>query len=182
MAQLWIVIATALSSFGVGYFAYWLIGKPRLYVYSPLSTGFQLPPPQEGSQPVAIKAGQVIVQNAGRKSANKVQLLAQPGWQPWGYTIVPNVDHEVRKGPKGEWLMEISYLGPRETVTVQILNGPNIETVRSLEGPAKLVPVIHQRVLPKWFNFMALVLVLIGFATVAYGTYRLATVVVRSLS
>ena len=99
--------------------------------------------------------------------------MAQPGWQPWGYTIVPNVDHEVRKGPKGEWLMEIPYLGPRETVTVQILNGPNIETVRSLEGPAKMVPVIHQRVFPKWFNATALVLMLVGLATVAYGLLRL---------
>jgi hypothetical protein len=64
--------------------------------------------------------------------------------------------------------MEIPYLGPPETVTVQILNGPNIETVRSLEGPAKLVPVIHQRVFPKWFNLAALALVLVGLATVVF--------------
>ena len=173
MTQLWLTIFTVLGTLLAVYLGYWLTGKPRLYVFSPTSAGFQLPPPQEGSQPVAIKAGQVIVQNAGRRSAHKVQLMAQPGWQPWGYTIVPNVDHEVRKGPKGEWLMEIPYLGPRETVTVQILNGPNIETVRSLEGPAKMVPVIHQRVFPKWFNATALVLMLVGLATVAYGLLRL---------
>src|SRR3954468_11193690 len=149
MPQLWLTIITVLGTFFAAYLGYWLIGKPRLYVYSPLSAGFQLPPPQDGSQPVSIRAGQVIVQNAGRKSANKVQLLAQAGGQPWGYTIVPNIDHEVRAGPKGAWLMEIPYLGPGETFTVQILNGPNIDTVRSLEGPAKMVPVIHQRVYPK---------------------------------
>jgi hypothetical protein len=176
---LWTVIATALSSFLVAYFAYWLIGKPRLYVYSPPSTGFQLPPQQQDSQPIALRAGQVVVQNAGRQSANKVQLMAQPGWQPWGYTIVPNVDHEVRTGPKGEWLMEIPYIGPRETVTVQILNGPNIDTVRSLEGPARVVDVIHQRVFPKWVNALMLVLVLVGFVTLIYGAVRLITAVLR---
>jgi hypothetical protein len=166
--QLWTVILTALGSFAVAYFAYWLTGKPRLYVYSPPSTGFQLPPTQEGTHPIALRAGQVVVQNAGRKSANKVQLMAQPGWQPWGYTIVPNIDHEVRTGPKGEWLMEIPYIGPRETVTVQILNGPNIDTVRSLEGAAKVVDVINQRVFPKWATATVLVLMLIGLATTAY--------------
>lgn len=171
--DLWTIIPTALSSFAVAYFAYWLVGKPRLYVYSPPSTGFQLPPAQEGSHPIALRAGQVVVQNAGRKSAHKVQLTAQPGWQPWGYTIVPNIDHEVRTGPKGEWMMEIPYLGPHETVTVQILNGTNIDTVRSLEGPAKVVDVIHQRVFPKWVGGTLLVLILVGFVTLGYGAVQL---------
>jgi hypothetical protein len=122
----------------------------------------------------------VIVQNAGRRSANKLQLLAQPGWQPWDYRIVPNIDHEVRQGPKGAWMMESPYLGPGETVTVQILNGPIIETVRSPEGPAKMVPVIHQRVYPKWFNATAFVLFLIGLITVIYEIMRVTVAVARS--
>jgi hypothetical protein len=68
--------------------------------------------------------------------------------------------------------MEIPYVGPRETVTVQLLNGPNIDTVRSLEGPAKVVDVIHQRVFPKWFNRTALTMMLVGFATIIYGLVR----------
>jgi hypothetical protein len=97
--------------------------------------------------------------------------MAQPGW-PWGYTIVPSIDHEVRKGPKGEWLMEIPYLGPGETVTVQILNGPSINTVRALEGPAKVVNVIHQRVFPRWLNRFILLLLLVGVMTVLYAIVR----------
>lgn len=173
MSQLWLTMATVLGTLLATYLAYWLTGRPRLYVYSPSSTGFQLPPPKEGSQPIAIRAGQVIVQNAGRKSANRVQLMAQPGWQPWGYTIVPNIDHEIRTGPRGEWLMEIPYIGPRETVTVQLLNGPNIDTVRSLEGAATVVDVIHQRVFPKWANALVIVIMLIGFVTALYGIVRL---------
>jgi hypothetical protein len=174
MSQLWIAVFASLGSFGVAYFGYWLAGKPRLYVYSPNSTGFQLPPVGEGASPVAIRAGQVIVQNAGRKSATKVQIVAQPGWKPWGYTIVPNIDHEVRSGPQDQWMIEVAYLGPRETVTVQILNGPNIDTVRSMEGPAKVVDVIHQRVFPKWINAVVLALMLVGLVTVAYGAVQLS--------
>ena len=72
--------------------------------------------------------------------------------------------------------MEIPYLGPAETVTVQILNGPNIDTVRSLEAPAKVVPVIHQRVFPKWFNATVLILFFVGLATACYGIAMLARV------
>ena len=170
--QLLTIVLTAVCSLLVAYFAYWLAGKPRLYVYSPHSTGFQLPPPKEGAEPVAIRAGQVIVQNAGRKSASKVQLMAQAGWLPWGYTVLPSVDHEIKSGPRGEWMMELPYLGPGETITVQILNGPNIDTVRSLEGPAKLVDVIHQRVYPKWFNFIVAILIIVGAATTLFGFLR----------
>ncbi|MEO6114453.1 MAG: hypothetical protein ABIP07_08420 [Sphingomicrobium sp.] len=173
MDQLWVAVFASFSSFAVAYFGYWLTGKPRLYVYSPNSTGFQLPPAQEGSQPIAIRAGQVVVQNAGRKSANKVQLMAQPGWKPSGYTIVPNIDHEVKSGPQDQWMIEIPYLGPQETVTVQILNGPNIDTVRSLEGPAKVVDVIHQRVYLKWVNAIVLVLMIVGFGTLVFGAFGL---------
>ena len=180
MSQLWIAVFASVCSFGVAYFGYWLAGKPRLYVYSPNSTGFQLPPVKEGANSVAIRAGQVIVQNAGRQSATKVQIVAQPGWKPWGYTIVPNIDHEVRTGPQDQWMIEVAYLGPHETVTVQILNGPNIDTVRSMEGPAKYVDVIHQRVNPRWANALALLLMMTGFGTLLYGLWRLFEALVPS--
>ena len=174
MSQLWLVILASLVSLVAAYFAYWLAGKPRLIVFSPNSTAFDLDPVEKGAQRLAIRAGQVIVQNAGRKSATRLQMIAQPGPKPWGYNIVPNVDHVVRSGARGEWLLEVAYLGPGETLTVQILNGPNIDSVRAQEGPAKLVPVIHQRVFPKWFNGLALIFMLIGFGTTIYAIGWLA--------
>lgn len=174
MADFWTVIITALITLGGAYFAYWLIGKPRLIAFSPNSAWFELTPTAENPQPVALKAGQIIVQNNGRKSANRLQLTTQPGSHPWGYTIFPSMDHAVRTGPRGEWVLEIPYLGPTETVTVQILNGPLIDTIRSLEGPAKMVPVMHQRVYPTWFTFTALAMMLIGIATIGYAVYAVA--------
>jgi hypothetical protein len=174
MGGLWTVVATAFASFAVAYFAYWLSGKPRLIVFSPNSTAFQLDPLQEGAQPLYIRAGQIILQNAGRKSATQVQVLAQAGPRPWGYNVVPNIDHSVRQGARGEWLVEFPYVGPGETITVQILNGPNIDSVRSAEGPAKVVHVIHQRVFPKWLIIITWMLVLMGFGTLFYTLLKLA--------
>ena len=119
-----------------------------------------------------MTAGQVTVLNNGRKSANSIQFTAQAGRTPMGYNIVPNVARTVRQGARGEWILELDFLGPSESVTVQILNGPRIDTVRSQEGPAKIVPVIHQRVYPRWFNNTVLLLMLIGLITTGYGAYR----------
>lgn len=179
MNPIWIALFASLSSFCVAYFAYWLTGKPRLYVYSPNSAGFQLPPPESGGNAFHIRAGQVIIQNSGRKSATKVQVTAEQGLEPWGYTIVPNIDHEIKCGPKGQWLIEIPFIGPRETVNIQILNGPNIESVRSLEGPATAVDVIHQRVFPSWFNALATLMILVGISTVIYGLFQLLALMLR---
>lgn len=160
-------------SFGAAYFTYWLAGKPRLIAYSPNSAFFSLEPAGHGDLPIAVRAGQIIVQNAGRKSARRVQLLAEAGPKPSGYTVFPNVDHAIKNGPRDEWLMEIPFLGAGETVTVQILNGANIGSIRSEDGPARIVPVMHQRVFPKWFNLTAAALMFVGLATVVATTVLL---------
>jgi len=167
----WAILGTALATLTATYLAYWLVGKPRLIVFSPNSTAFELKPSQDGAPPIPIRAGQVVVQNGGRKSASSVQLTAQIGPPPWGYNIVPNVDHIIRTGARGEWMLEFPFLGPGEAVTVQILNGPQIDTVRSLEGPAKFVPVTHQRIFPAWFNRTVVFFTIAGIVAVFYSAY-----------
>jgi len=173
VAEFWPILTTALVTLGATYLAYWLIGKPRLIAFSPNSTSFQLQQTQESAPPIFVRAGQVVLQNGGRKSANKVQLTAQLGPAPWGYNIVPPLDHKVITGARGEWILEIPYVGPGEIITIQVLNGPQIETIRSIEGPAKIVPVLHQRIFPAWFNRLVLILTLVGLVTCAYGLYSI---------
>lgn len=167
----WTVFWTASITLGAAWLSYWLIGKPRLIVFSPNSTFFRLDPQQVGGSSFNIRAGQVIVQNNGRKSATKVQFVAEPGLIPWGYNIFPVIDHSVRSGARGEWILEIEFLGPGENVTVQILNGPQIASVRALEGVAKAVPVIHQRLFPKWVQTTLGMLMTIGTITIGYVVF-----------
>jgi hypothetical protein len=173
MSSLWTALFTSFVTLSAVWFAYWLAGKPRLIVFSPDSTLFQLDPPQAGSPPMTIRAGQIFLQNSGRKSATEIQIVAEPGIQPWGYNIVPAVDHSVRTGSRGEWILELRFLGPGENVAIQVLNGPQIASVRAKEGAAKAVPVVHQRLFPKWFNRLAVFLMLTGLITMAYGAVTL---------
>lgn len=176
MNEFWTVILTAATTLGAVWLAYWLAGKPRLIVFSPNSTFFQLASSEAGKAPASVRAGQIIVQNNGRLSANNVQFVAEPGILPWGYNVVPSVDHDVRIGSQGEWILELKFLGPGETVTIQILNGPQIASVRSKEGPAKSVPVVHQRLFPRWVNGVVLSLMAIGAITIVYGFFVLARI------
>ncbi len=171
--ELWVILITSITSFVVAYFTYWLTGKSRLIVFSPQSTNFVIPPMNENEQTLYFRAGQVIIQNSGRTSATNVQIYAENAFQPVGYSLVPNIDHEIKNGPEGQWMMEIPFLGPGETLNLQILNGPNIATIRSREGIAKLVDVFHQRVFPPWFNYLATALMLVGLITIAYGIYMI---------
>lgn len=120
MIDLWATIATALITLAGAWFGYWLVGKPRLIVFSPNSTVFQLEPPQEGGHQMTIRAGQLVLQNNGRKTAHNVQLIAEPGPVPWGYNMFPPIDHSIRIGSQSEWILELGFLGPGENVTIQI--------------------------------------------------------------
>jgi hypothetical protein len=169
---LWTAIISALTALGAAWFGYWLVGKPRLITFSPISTFFELQPPDQTGTKTLVRAGQVIIQNNGRRSATQIQFTAAPGPAPWGYNLVPSVDHVVSSTASGEWMLQIPFLAPGEVITLQILNGPNIDSVRAQEGAVQQVPVMHQRVFPSWFNGLALVLTLIGAATVLFSVWR----------
>lgn len=169
MTSLWVALFTSFVTLLAVWFAYWLAGRPRLIVFSPNATLFQLDPPQAGSPPMTIRAGQIFLQNSGRRSATDIQVVAEQGAHPWGYNIIPAVDHSVRTGARGEWILDLPFLGPGENVVIQVLNGPQIASIRAKEGPAKPVPVVHQRLYPKWFNRLAVFLMLTGLITLAYG-------------
>lgn len=141
-------------------------GRPKIVWYSPNSTRFSLPNSQDPQQPILINAGQVMVQNLGRKSASDLQITSIPGHPPAGYVLLPNVVHQIETGPQGEWILKVPFINPTEVLTLQILNGPPIDSVRSKDCIAKYVPVVHQRLLPPWLQNMAGILAMIGIFSV----------------
>lgn len=141
---------------------HWLRGKVNLITFSPNSTYFQLRPQEEGAPLVHVKSGQIIVQNLGRQSAKNVQITSVPGEVPAGYVLLPSIVHSTRVGPNKEWIVEIPFIAPKELITLQVLNGPMIDSVRSEDGTARQVPVTHQRIFPKWFQAIVIALMLFG--------------------
>ncbi len=144
-------------------------GRVRLIWFSPNSTHFTLHSNDAGVQPVHINSGQIIVQNLGRQAAEGVQITSIPGAPPAGYVLIPSLVHETRSGPRGEWIVEIPFISPGEVVTLQVLNGPPIDSVRSAGGSGRLVPVIHQRLYPRWLQASAGGLMFAGVVAIFFA-------------
>lgn len=151
-------------------FAVWIAkiiqGRVRLIFFSPASTFFALNN-EDGSPPLQVRSGQVMIQNLGRLAASNVEVIASGG-APAGYTLVPPVSHSAELNAHGHWVLKIDFIAPKETVTVQILNGPNIDSVRSADCLAKYVPVTHQRQFPVWFNALATIFMVLGIISTFY--------------
>ncbi len=146
---------------------HWLQGNVRLIAFSPNSSFFQFAPPTPEAPPFNIRSSQIMVQNLGRLPAEGVEIISEAIGEPAGYNVTPAIDFEVGSTNSGRWLVRIPYIAPKEIVTLQILNGANIEQVRCKGGVAKFVPVIHQRLYPAWANFIAGTLMIVGvFSTV----------------
>jgi len=148
--------------------SYLLQGRARLIVFSPSSSFFQLRPREDGEQPLHIQSGQVVLQNQGRQPAEEVEIIAAQGLPPAGYNIIPQVGHTTRIDPSGRWTVVLPFIAPKEVITIQILNGPLIDNVRSKSCGVKYVPVMYQRVYPQWFNALAAVMLVVGLFSTTY--------------
>lgn len=146
-----------------------LRGRVRLIWFSPNSTRFQLRAKESPDQITYVNSGQIIVQNSGRQSATNVQITSSPGGAPAGYVLIPSIVHQTHVGPGGEWIVQIPFISSGEVITLQILNGPPIESVRCSQSMGKLVPVSHQRLYPKPFQLTIAFLMLTGIASIFYS-------------
>jgi hypothetical protein len=159
---------SAVSTILAVYLGHLLRGRVNLITFSPNTTFFQLKSEDPKVPTVHVRAGQVVVQNLGRRSAKNVQVTSVPGVPPAGYVVLPSIVHSTRLGPNNEWILEIPFVAPKEVVTIQILNGPNIDSVRCEEGAARIVPVIHQRLFPTWVQALVVFLMLSGLVGIFY--------------
>jgi len=163
--------AAALSVLGTViavFVAQWLKGGVKLIVFTPNSTNFKIKPADPAQPEFIVNSGQIVVQNEGRRSATDVQITSRPGLPPAGYVLIPSIVHTVEQGPQGEWILKVPFLGPKENLAVQLLNGPVIDSVRCAEGAAKYVNVMHQRIYPTWFNVTVVGLMIWGLSSALY--------------
>jgi hypothetical protein len=158
------VVGTVIAVF----IAQWLKGGVKLIVFSPNSTNFKIKPADPNNPEFVVNSGQIVVQNEGRRSATDVQITSRPGVPPAGYVLIPSVVHTVDQGPQGEWILQVPYLGPKENLAIQLLNGPVIDSVRYAEGAAKYVDVMHQRIYPAWFNIAVMTLIIWGLSSALF--------------
>ena len=161
-------VASGVVTFAALLFRQWLQGSARLIAFSPNSSIFEFAPSDPNVPTTMVRSGQVMIQNSGRLAAEDVEIISEATGSPAGYNITPAVDYEIGATRSGRWMIKIPYIAPKEVVTLQILNGANIEQVRCKGGVAKFVPVIHQRLYPAWMNLLASALMAIGLFAILY--------------
>lgn len=116
----------------------------------------------------------VVLRNSGRSPVTNVRL-AHP-YLP-SYNIFPDVAHEVIDLPGGGREILIPTLVPGEQVTISYLYFPPVTwnqvngQVKSDNGFAKVIQVLPTQQYPRWFNLLALSLMVLGGIVVVYALY-----------
>jgi len=154
--------------------------RPILLSYFSHVGAFTHRPPQ--GQPIAIHTHSVVLRNAGRRSATNVRLRHNvlPDFNIW-----PNLAYTVEDLPGGSREILIPRLVPGEEITISYLYFPPLTVaqihagIKCDQGFAQAIPVLLQRQYPRWFNFTAAVLMLVGLIAVLYLAYAAGAALLR---
>ncbi len=136
---------------------------------------FRTTPPS--GTPIFIHTHAVVLRNVGRRSATNVRLRHNvlPDFIIW-----PEPQHSIANLPSGGREIVIPTLVPGQQITVSYLYFPPLTVdqintgIQSDEGFARQIPVLLQRVYPKWFNLMATALMLVGLISLVYIAFYFA--------
>jgi len=180
----WQVVATIAGPVITLFIGVWVNhrfeSRPVLLSYFSHVGAFTHRPPQ--GQPIGIHTHSVVLRNAGRRSATNVRIRHNtlPEFNIW-----PNLGHTVEDLPGGSREILIPTLIPGEEITISYLYFPPLTVaeinagIKCDQGFAQAIPVLLQRQFPKWFNFTAGLLLLVGLVTVLYLAYGAALFLVR---
>jgi hypothetical protein len=133
--------------------------------------------PPGGGAAIGVNTHSVVLRNAGRRAATNVRLhhTILPDFNIW-----PPVQYQIEELPDGGKDIVIPALVPSESITISYLYFPPVTYaqvnagIKSDQGFAQQVPVLLQRVYPRWANMLAAAVALIGLITIVYLAYRAA--------
>jgi len=156
----------------------WMERRAALVSYFGHVSSFTWTPPK--GTLVIINTHTVVLRNAGKRSATNVRVhhFMLPDYNMW-----PSVQHHREDLPDGSVDLVFPVLVPGEEVVLSYLYFPPTTatqvsgTIKSDEGFATTIPVLLQRMYPKWFNVLAATVLLCGLIAVGY----LVVVLVRLL-
>ena len=158
-------IATGLVSLVVGLLLQRFQARPRLLYWFPGTFLFEL----KEENNINLRTDSLTVQNFGRKPAANIEIIHKT--KPDHFQFSTPVSFIEENSPSGEHLIKIPSLGPKEHINIQLLSHkapPVLLNIRSDEGPAKLIQVHFQRLLPKSVQALAGITLLIGLGFVLY--------------
>ena len=132
-----------------------------------------------------VNTHSVVIMNVGRRAATNLRLSHTflPGFNIW-----PPVEYQLKEVPNSGRDIVIPTVIPNQQLSISYLYFPPVTYadvnagVKCDEGFATQIPVLLQRQYPKWFNYSAAVLMIVGMATLAYGLFELGSLIVAAVS
>ena len=132
-----------------------------------------------------VNTHSVVIMNVGRRAATNVRLSHH--FLP-EFNISPPVEYQLKEVPNSGKDIVIPTVIPNQQLTISYLYFPPITYaevnagVKCDEGFAPQIPVLLQRQYPNWFNYSAVVLMIVGMVTLAYVLFELGSLVVSAVS
>lgn len=134
------------------------------------------PPPPPAPTTVNVSTHTLTVQNVGWRTATQVEIVH--GQAPQLFRFTPAINYTHGPTPSGQHVITIGALAPREWVALQVLtvgNLPPLLSVRSAEGPSRLVTTRQTFVISNARRYVAQALVILGAATAIYWVGRITS-------
>lgn len=171
-------VVTGVISLSVGWLLQRLAPRSKLVYWLPHNFFFDLK-----AEKVVLQTNALTVQNTGRRPAENVEILHKT--RPDFLQVSPSLAYVETETPAGEHALTIPHLGPGEYFTIQLLSYktvPQLLNIRCKDGAAVQIPITSQRVYPRWFNFGAGLLMLLGLGLVIYGIVKVTIVLFHIVS
>jgi len=147
--------------------------KSQVVFWYPHNSFFQVPQPGAKGTTFNVLTSAVTVQNLGRRPARNVELMYNR--QPDHFTVTPDRPRTERTTAQGQHVITMATLGHNEWFTVEVLGFANMAVlthVRSEDGEGRLVPVMQQRVIPRWVQQVFVVCFVVGAGVLLYWALR----------
>src|SRR6266404_2310864 len=149
-------LVTGAVSFMVGYALYRLTNRFSNLISYTSHVQWVTIPPQQGQQPTPpIGTFTLFLWNAGRAPARDVQV---GHYLPLPNNVYPDLPRQTATTPGGGTVMTFASIPPRTVVSISYLfyGVLTIEQIISYvnweQGTSKKIPVVLQRIWPKWFQ------------------------------
>lgn len=133
----------------------------------------------EGRFPVRTQ--QIWFRNAGRASIEAIEIILN--WQPQHFEIWNPRQFSTTTLPDGRLVISLPNLSGQEGFTLSLIDTfndlPMVLNVRWKGGMGKNIPMMPQRVWPSWFNWISLIVSILGATTVLYVSLQIGLLFVN---
>lgn len=170
-------IITGVVSLSVGWLLDRLTTKNAKLIYYTSHPQWVALPPQQGQQPLQpIGTFTLFLWNQGKAPSKEVHV--GHFWLP-ANNVYPDIPRELNKTPGGGLAMRFPIIPPRTLISISYLYfGPsNVEQVISYigseDGAGKRIPVMLQRIWPKYFQTTVITVFFLGIWTLLNITLSL---------